>query len=438
MADNDGQWERGLIEKLATEALKEQKRARRWGIFWKLLTFAYITAVILLAIDWKGGDSKGGKHTALVEISGVIGPGTDASSEKISGALQAAFKDKNTQGVVLRINSPGGSPVQSQSIYDEMKRLRGKYPEIPLYVVVEDLCASGGYYVAAAADKIYVAKGSLVGSIGVRMDGFGVVGLMEKIGVERRLITAGKNKAMLDPFLPQDEAHKQIIVGLIGEIHDQFIAAVREGRGKRLKETPDMFSGLIWTGAKSVEVGLADAFGGLDYVAREVIKAEDIVDYTQKDNIAEKFARRFGADLKGKCFALWGLAFKPNTDDMREAPSRVMIAALLDRGARIQAYDPVAMEEAGHIYAGRNDVMFTASAMDAVKGADALVIMTEWKAFRSPDFDGLKRSLKSPVIFDGRNLYDPAVVQGHGLEYYAIGRGRRLEPRGARANDRAA
>jgi protease-4 len=199
--------------------------------------------------------------------------------------------------VVLRINSPGGSPVQSQSIYDEMRRLRAKYPSIPLYVVAEDLCASGGYYVAAAADKIYVAKGSLIGSIGVRMDGFGVVGLMEKLGVERRLITAGKNKALLDPFLPMEESHRQIAVGLINEIHEQFIAAVREGRGKRLKETPDMFSGLVWTGAKSVELGLADGFGGLDYVAREVIKAEDVVDYTQKDNAVEKFARRFGAGV---------------------------------------------------------------------------------------------------------------------------------------------
>jgi protease-4 len=253
MAENDGQWERGLIEKLATEALKEQKRARRWGIFWKLLTFAYITFIIVMAIDWKdGADLRGGHHTALVEISGVIGPGTDASAEKISSALQAAFKDKNTQGVVLRINSPGGSPVQSQGIYDEMKRLRAKYPAIPLYVVVEDLCASGGYYVAAAADKIFVARGSIVGSIGVRMDNFGVVGLMEKLGVERRLITAGKNKAMLDPFLPMDESHRQIATELINEIHAQFIAAVKDGRGKRLKETPDMFSGLIWSGAKSV------------------------------------------------------------------------------------------------------------------------------------------------------------------------------------------
>jgi len=295
MADNDGQWERGLIEKLATAALKEQRRARLWGIFWKLLTFAYVTVIIVMAVDWKeGADSKGGRHTALVDVKGIIGPGTDASAEKVMLALQSAFKDKNTQGVVMRINSPGGSPVQAQSIFDEMKRLRQKYPGTPLYVVVEDLCASGGYYVAAAADKIYVAKGSIVGSIGVRMDNFGVVGLMEKLGVERRLVTAGKNKALLDPFLPEQPEHKKIAEDLIGEIHQQFIAAVREGRGKRLKETPDMFSGLIWTGPKSIELGLADGLGTLDSVAREVIKAEEVVDYTQKENIAEKFARRFG------------------------------------------------------------------------------------------------------------------------------------------------
>ena len=300
MADNDGQWERGLIEKLATAALKEQRRARLWGIFWKLLTFAYVTVVIVMAMDWKGAaEVAGGKHTALVEVQGVIGPGTESSAERVMLALQSAFKDKNTQGVVMRINSPGGSPVQAQNIFDEMKRLRAKYPDIPLYAVVEDLCASGGYYVAAAADKIYVAKGSIVGSIGVRMDNFGVVGLMEKLGVERRLITAGKNKAILDPFLPEDPAHKQIALDLVTEIHNQFIAAVREGRGKRLKETPDMFSGLIWSGQKSIELGLADGIGGLDYVAREVIKAEDVVDFTQKENLAERFARRFGAGAMG-------------------------------------------------------------------------------------------------------------------------------------------
>jgi protease-4 len=296
MADNDQQWERGLIEKLALAALKEQRRARLWGIFWKLLTFAYVTVIILLAVDWGKGvtDARTGRHTALVEIKGLIAPGTDSSAEKVALALQSAFKDKNTQGVVLRINSPGGSPVQAQNIFDEVRRLRVKYPSIPLYAVVEDLCASGGYYVAAAADRIYVAKSSILGSIGVRMDNFGVVGLMEKLGVERRLITAGKNKALLDPFLPLEESHKQIAEQLIGEIHQQFIAAVREGRGKRLKETPDMFSGLIWTGPKSIELGLADGLGTLDSVAREVIKAEDVVDYTQKENLAEKLSRRFG------------------------------------------------------------------------------------------------------------------------------------------------
>ena len=300
MADNDGRWEREVIEKLATAALKEQRRSRMWGIFFKLLTFAYVTVIILLAVDWKEmGDRRGGRHTALVEIGGIIAPGTDSSAEKINTALNAAFKDKNTLGVVLRINSPGGSPVQAQTIYDEMRRLRQKYPATPLYAVVEDLCASGGYYVAVGADRIFVAKSSIVGSIGVRMDSFGVTGLMEKLGIERRLLTSGENKAMLDPFLPLEDKHKQHAQSLMNEIHQQFIAVVREGRGKRLKENPDIFSGLIWSGAKSIELGLADAFGSLDYVAREVIKAEDIVDYTQKENIAEKFARRFGVGVAG-------------------------------------------------------------------------------------------------------------------------------------------
>ncbi|HEV8094210.1 MAG TPA: signal peptide peptidase SppA, partial [Burkholderiales bacterium] len=262
----------------------------------KLLTFAYITVAVLLAFDWKERPG-GGRHTALVEITGVIAPGTDSSAEKVITALNAAFKDKGTQGVVLRINSPGGSPVQSQSIYDELRRLRQKYPAIPLHAVVEDLCASGGYYVAVGADRIFVSKSSIVGSIGVRLDSFGVTGLMEKIGVERRLLTAGENKAMLDPFLPVDEKQKEHAQKMIQEVHQQFIGAVREGRGKRLKETPDLFTGLIWTGAKSVELGLADAFGSVDFVAREIFKAEDVVDFTQKDNIAEKFARRFGAGV---------------------------------------------------------------------------------------------------------------------------------------------
>jgi protease IV len=296
MTENGGHWERELVTKLATAALKEQRRARLWGIFFKLLTFAYVTVILLLAVDWQSADVSGGKkHTAMVEVNGLIAPGTDASAEKITSALQAAFKDKNTQGVVVRINSPGGSPVQAQAIYDEMKRLRKKYPDIPLYAVVEDLCASGGYFVAVGADQIYVGKASIVGSIGVLMNGFGFTGLMEKLGIERRLVTAGENKGMLDPFSPQDPKDTEHVKKLMGEIHQQFISVVREGRGKRLKDSPEIFSGLIWTGERSVDLGLADGFGSLEYVAREVIKAEDIRDYTISEGIAEKFARRFGA-----------------------------------------------------------------------------------------------------------------------------------------------
>jgi len=312
MADNE-QWERKLVTELANAALKEQRRSRRWGIFFKLLFFAYLTVFVLLAVDWKGrGESSasGGKHTAMVELNGVIAPGGEASADRVTSSLQAAFKDKNTQGVVIRINSPGGSPVQAQTIYDEMRRLRKKYPDIPLYAVVEDICASGGYFVAAGADKIFVAKSSLVGSIGVIMNGFGFTGTMEKLGVERRLITAGENKAFLDPFSPLQEKHKEFAQKLANEIHQQFIAVVREGRGKRLKEGPDTFSGLIWSGEKSIELGLADGVGSLDYVAREVVKAEEIVDFTQKENLAEKFAKRFGAGA-ASALAEFALRYSP-------------------------------------------------------------------------------------------------------------------------------
>jgi protease-4 len=298
MTENNGPWERELVSKLATAALKEQRRARLWGIFFKLLTFAYVTLFLLMAIDWKAGEMGGGKkHTAMVEVTGLIAPGTDASAERINAALQAAFKDKNTQGVIVRINSPGGSPVQAQTIYDEMKRLRQKYPQIPLYAVVEDVCASGGYFVAVGADQIYVGRASIVGSIGVLMNGFGFTGTMEKLGVERRLITAGENKGMLDPFSPLDPKDAEHIKKLMADIHQQFIGVVREGRGKRLKEAPEVFSGLIWTGQRSIDLGLADGFGSLEYVAREVIKAEDIRDFTITEGIAEKFARRFGASI---------------------------------------------------------------------------------------------------------------------------------------------
>jgi len=298
MTDSNGLWERELVTKLATAALKEQRRARLWGIFFKLLTFAYITLFLIMAVEWKGREGAGGgKFTAMVEVNGLIAPGTDASAEKIVAALQAAFKNKNTQGVVVRINSPGGSPVQAQTIYDEMKRLRKKYPEIPLYAVVEDVCASGGYFVAVGADRIFVGKASIVGSIGVLMNGFGFTGLMDKLGIERRLITAGDNKGMLDPFSPLDEKDAAHVKTLMADIHQQFIGVVREGRGQRLKETPELFSGLIWTGQRSVDMGLADGFGSLEYVAREVVKAEEIRDFTISEGVAEKIARRFGASI---------------------------------------------------------------------------------------------------------------------------------------------
>lgn len=299
MAD-EANWERGLIEKLAGAALKEQRRARRWGIFFKLLGFAYLAILLVLLVDWRGPDGLvSGKHSALVDVVGVIDARGDASADRVTEALQNAFKNKNTQGVILRINSPGGSPVQAGIIYDEIRRLRGIYPNIPMYAVVEDICASGGYYIAAAADKIYVDKASIVGSIGVIMDGWGFTGTMEKLGVERRALVSGENKAFLDPFSPVDEKQKRHAQSMLDEIHKQFIDVVKKGRGKRLKESPDIFSGLLWTGEKSVELGLSDGLGSVDYVAREVIKAEDVFDYTKKQDITERFARRFGAAMAG-------------------------------------------------------------------------------------------------------------------------------------------
>lgn len=296
MAD-EGNWERKVLEKVALAAVDEQRRTRRWGIFFKLLGFAYLTVVLLTFVDWDAMSPEMQQHhTALVELTGVIQAKGDANADDVVSALQAAFGDKGAAGVILRINSPGGSPVQAGIIADEIGRLRAKHADKPLYVVVEDVCASGGYYVAAAADKIFVDKASIIGSIGVLMDGFGFTGSMDKLGIERRLLTAGENKGFLDPFSPQNERHKSHAQGMLDDIHRQFIDVVRKGRGARLKETPEMFSGLMWTGARSIELGLADAYGTVDSVARDVIKAEEIRDYTVKPNFAEKFARRFGAD----------------------------------------------------------------------------------------------------------------------------------------------
>lgn len=297
--DTSPNWERRLLEKIAFASIKEQRAKRRWGIFFKLAVLVYLVTALALLVDWGGGKEKlaDGKHTALINVRGVISATGDASAEKIVGALQSAFEDKGTAGIILRINSPGGSPVQSGIVYDEIRRLRAKYPDTHLYVVVEDLCASGGYYIASAADKIFVDKASVVGSIGVLMDGFGFTGTMEKLGVERRLLTAGDNKGFLDPFSPQDEKQKEHAQLLLREIHQQFIDVVRQGRGNRLKETPDMFSGLMWTGSQSVAMGLSDGFGTVDSVARDVIKVEKVLDYSVKENIAERVAKRLGAEV---------------------------------------------------------------------------------------------------------------------------------------------
>jgi protease-4 len=306
----DEHWEHGVIERLATEGLREQKRARRWGIFFKLLTFAFLFATLLLAIGAfsEGAHSCLDKCTALVEMRGELDADSPASAENIMSGLQAAFKNKGTQGVVLRINSPGGSPVQAGEINDEIRRLRAKYPATPIYAVVEEVCASGAYYVAVAADQIYVNKASLIGSIGVIIDGFGFVGTMDKLGIERRALAAGENKTFLDPFSPLSPQQRDYAQKMIAEIHQQFIAAVKAGRGARLKESPELFSGLVWNGARGVDLGLADALGSVDYVAREVIKAEDVVDFTVKENLTERLARKFGATLGKSLGAVIGHA----------------------------------------------------------------------------------------------------------------------------------
>ena len=297
--------ERGALERLLMAHLTEQRRARRWGVFFKSIGVLWLLVVTIMVLSYEGdGLTSTGPHTALVTLEGEIGTESGITADALIAALQGAFQDRHTQGVVLRINSPGGSPVQAGQVYDEIKRLRGQYPKIPLYVVVDDICASGGYYVAAAADRIFVDKASLVGSIGVLMDGFGFTEGMKKLGVERRLLTAGENKGFLDPFSPVDPDQEAHARAMLAEVHDQFVNVVRQGRGKRLKETPDMFSGLIWSGARSIELGLADALGSLDYVAREVIKAEDIMDFTPQEGLAERLARRIGTAM-GESMGPW-------------------------------------------------------------------------------------------------------------------------------------
>ena len=290
-------WERGVLEKLVFATLEEQRLARRSRLIGRL---AWL--VFLLVLAWIGfglgspAKPHSAPHTALVEIKGEIASGAEASADLVVSSLRAAFEEPAAQAVVILINSPGGSPVQAGIINDEIRRLKLKHGK-PIYAVVEEAAASAAYYIAVAADQIYVDKASIVGSIGVLMDGFGFTGLMDKLGIERRLMTAGENKGFLDPFSPQTERQRNYAQAMLDQVHQQFIGVVKAGRGDRLKENPDMFSGLFWSGQQAIEMGLADQLGNLDFVAREVAKAEDVVDYTRRDNVAERLVKRFGAAI---------------------------------------------------------------------------------------------------------------------------------------------
>lgn len=298
----------GAVEQLARELLRDRRSERRWRVFFRLAWLLLaVTVVVVLLPARTHGSAPNARHTALVEVRGEIAAESEASAEALVGALKSAFEDGGSAAVVLRINSPGGSPVQAGIVNDEIRRLKALHKK-KVYAVVEEMCASGAYYIAVAADEIYTDKASIVGSIGVLMDGFGFPGLLQKLGIERRLITAGENKAMADPFSPLSEKHRAYTQALLDQIHRQFIQVVKTGRGERLKETPDTFSGLFWNGEEAVRLGLADQLGNLDYVAREVVKAEEIVDYTPRENVAERLAKRFGASVgAGAVRALQGL-----------------------------------------------------------------------------------------------------------------------------------
>ena len=290
-------WERATLEKLAFAALEEQRLARRWRNGVRLAWLGFLVVVAWIGFSQNGPTRDVSQpHTAVVEIKGEIASGAEASADAIGASLRAAFEDQGALAVVLLINSPGGSPVQAGIINDEIRRLKAKHQK-PVYAVVEESCASAAYYIAVAADKIFVDKASIVGSIGVLMDGFGFTGLMDKLGVERRLMTAGENKGFLDPFSPQTDKQRMFAQSMLDQIHQQFISVVRAGRGARLKETPETFSGLFWSGEQAVALGLADQLANLDYVAREIVKAEEIVDYTRHENVAERLVKRFGASI---------------------------------------------------------------------------------------------------------------------------------------------
>jgi protease-4 len=311
--EGEAGWERELLHKVVMASVTESRRSRRWGIFFKLLTFTYLFLLLFLLVwsdDWDVNTAALKEHTALVDVNGLIAPETKASADKIVAGLRNAFEDKKTKGVILRLNTPGGSPVQSRYINEEIVRLKKKYPKIPVYAVVVDMCASGGYYIAAAADKIYADPGSLVGSIGVLMNGFGFVQAMDTLGVERRLLTAGEHKAIMDPFSPLKEGDEAFVQRILDQLHEQFIEKVKEGRGDRLnvEQHPEVFSGLFWSGEEAKQIGLIDDFGNSSYVAREVIGAEDIVDYTPEQDVWERMAERLGAGASMALARLMGLS----------------------------------------------------------------------------------------------------------------------------------
>lgn len=290
-------FEQSLVNELAREMLYEQRRNRRWGIFFKALLalYLFVLLVIYMAGDMETGSFPGEKHTALIDINGVIATDTEASADYIVAGLRKAFADENTAGIILRINSPGGSPVQAGYVNDEIRRLKEKHPDIPLYAVISDVCASGGYYIAVAADEIYANKASIVGSIGVIMAGFGFVDAIEKLGVERRLLYAGENKGFLDPFQPIKPGEQNHVQNLLDEIHRQFIAVVKQGRGNKLIDDKTLFSGLIWSGQESIELGLVDGLASAGQVARDIIGQEEIVDFTKRENYLDRFAKNIGS-----------------------------------------------------------------------------------------------------------------------------------------------
>jgi protease-4 len=306
-SNDDKSWK--LLEKTLLASVQEQRRARRWGIFFKALTFIYLFGAIAVfspVLNFSKNASKGAAHTAVIEIKGMIADQEAANADNVVGSLRAAFEDKNTKGIVLRINSPGGSPVQSGYIYDEIRRLRGEHADIKVYAVISDLGASGAYYIASAADAIYADKASLVGSIGVTAATFGFVGTMEKLGVDRRVYTSGEHKAFLDPFQPQKAEETEFWQSVLNTTHKQFIAAVKQGRGDRLKdaEHPELFSGLIWTGEQALQLGLIDGLGNTSSVARDVIGEKELVDYTVQESPFDRFAKKIGASVAEQA-AMW-------------------------------------------------------------------------------------------------------------------------------------